>query len=195
MTDYLELLLERWQEDEENRESLALGPEEGTFHGEKSPKKFGEDPEPSVGGRTRTEQGAVDPMAPAGAGAPALRSATPRPIGPGDVGRPRRSGTAGALLEQRLQLVRDALAGGAEGPAPAVSERSAPMPVRRTDLTAGAEGLSRRLAQVSLASAAAPARVVFDGGPGADPAAADWEAFDRLLERDARRYDGGLGPY
>lgn len=195
MTDYLELLLERWQEDEENRESLALGPEGGTFPGEKGPKESGEDLEPSVGGRTRTEQGAVDPMASAGAGAPALRSAAPRPIGPGDVGRPRRPRTAGALLEQRLQLVRDALAGGAEGPAPAVSERSAPLPVRRTALTAGAEGLSRRLAQASLASAAAPARVVFDGDPGADPAAADWEAFDRLLERDARRYDGGLGPY
>lgn len=195
MTDYLELLLERWQEEEENRRILALEPGGGTFPRKRNPKESGKDPEPFVGGGTRTEQGTVDPMAPAAAGTSALRPAAPSPMGPGVVGRPRRTETTGELLEQRLASTPDALAGGEEGPAPALSESTELPPVRRTAPSVRAEGLTRRLAQASLASAAAPARVVFDGDSGADPAAADWEAFDRLLERDARRYDGGLRPY
>lgn len=196
MTDYLELLLERRQEeDEEDREVLTLGPENEAFPRKREPRGTGEDLEAPSESQTRKEREPAGPMAAAQAGAPALRSAAPRPNGSGSGVTRRRPGTAGELLEQRLELAQDALAGRAEGPAPAVPESAGPLPGRGTALAAGAEGLARRLAQMSLAATPAPARVVFDGDAGTDPAAADWEAFDRLLERDARRYDGGLGLY
>lgn len=184
MTDYLELLLERRQrEDEEDRWALTLGPEERAFPGKRESKGTGAGPEPS------TESGAQGWVAdmdhgPVRAGA----------AGPGFTASKPRAETAGELLVRRLELVQDALAGRAEGQAPAVPDISGLPPMRGTASAAG-EGLARRLARISLASTPAPARVLFDGDAGPAPAAGDWEAFDQQLERDARRYDGGLGLY
>ena len=60
---------------------------------------------------------------------------------------------------------------------------------------AGAAALERRLTEQSLAAAAAPARTLFVPETDAAGSAADWDEFDRRLERDARRYDGGMGIY
>lgn len=220
MTDYLELLLERWQEEEEeNREAPVLEPEGGNFSGNRAPKGAGEGLEPSPGDGARAGQGTVNHTGHVWSGPPVPESTASRPAASGETDRPRQPETAGELLEQRLEQVPDVLAGRApaapdpsglppaQGPVSDASylERLAQRtdsaiggaegPARRTDLPAGAEGLARRLAQASLATAAAPARVVFDGDSGTAPAAVDWEAFDRQLERDARRYDGGLGLY
>lgn len=224
MTDYLELLLERRQEEEEeNREAPVLEPEGETFSGKRASKGAGKSPEPSPGGGARPGQGTVDHTGHVWSGPPVPESTAFRPAASGETGRPRRPEPAVEPLEQRLEQVPDALAERAEGQTPAAPDPSglppaqgpvsdasylerlaqrtdsaiggAEGPARRTDLPAGAEGLARRLAQASLATAAAPARVVFDGDSGPAPAAVDWEAFDRQLERDARRYDGGLGLY
>lgn len=218
MTDYLELLLERRQEEEEeNREAPVLEPEGETFSGKRPSKGAVKSPEPSPGGGARPGQGTAGRRGHAWSGPPIPEAS--RPAASGETVWPRRPETAGELLEQRLEQVPDALTGRAQGQTPAAPEPSglppvsdasyldrlaqgtgsaiggAEGPARRTDFPGGAEGLARRLAQASLATAAAPARVVFDGDSGTAPAAVDWEAFDRQLERDARRYDGGLVLY
>lgn len=184
MTDYLELLLERRQkEEDENWDVPALGPEDEAFPRKRESKGTGAGPEPS------TESGAQGWVADmdhgsvrAGAAGPSFTASKPR------------AETTGELLVRRLELAQDALAGRAEGQAPAVPDISGLPPMRGTASAAG-EGLARRLARMSLVSAPAPARVLFDGDAGPAPAAGDWEAFDQQLERDARRYDGGLGLY
>lgn len=237
MTDYLELLLERRQEEDEERESLRLGAEGKGSFSRRSRTVRGESPERPGGAGTNLLGTAADmgadmppfsgPALPqAGGIGAALRRKTawdepeqapeqtleqtlgrtlgrtpgwtpgraadaldaPEAEGIGDA--PRRK-TAWDALEQALGRIADAL-GEAERDGPrhglsGLSEAGTVSP------SGGAAGLARRLSHAALASAAAPARTVFDSVAEEGTPAADWEEFDRRLERDARRYDGGIG--
>lgn len=190
MTDYLELLLERRREEDEEQDVLRLGAGGETAASSQKPERREEAPSPEG----RVENGNVLDM-PEGrqylpeAAADRLRQTTgpeafdapvlPETAGPGPA--PRRK-TAGAALDQAVEQAKDVLGAG---------RQAAPLPAGEGG---GAEGLARRLAQAALA-AAAPVRTAFQSVEDGPPAGTDWEEFDRRLERDARRYDGGLGIY
>lgn len=104
--------------------------------------------------------------------------------------------TAGEMAEQILGGLPDALAEpmADSGPLPG-AELTGLFTPGAVPAAGGAAGLARRLARASLASAAAPARAAFDAPEPVPSEGMDWEEFDRRLERDARRYDGGMGMY
>lgn len=229
MTDYLELLLEQQEgEEEEDAEAPALGTE-----GEDSPRRGGrqEGPPPDTAAADAGRQGAVetarratsapeseteelpDLPGPAPKQKELLPSAAfalgqetlPHPAGAvsrqgevlpyptgaapeqlGEMQAPARRKTAGEMLEQALGRAADALERGVRGGA----GRTAALARE----TGGAAGLARRLSEAAL-SEAAPARTVFAAEMINASPAGDWEEFDRRLERDARRYDGGMGIY
>lgn len=190
MTDYLELLLERRREEDEEQDVLRLDAEGETavFSPRAKKREAAVSPEGSVEngiipdmpeGRLYLPEAAADRLrqtaAPEDFDAPAPRS----PAGPGTA--PRRK-TAGTALDRAVEQAKDALGAG---------RQAAPLPAGEGG---GAEGLARRLSQAALA-AAAPVRTAFQSVEDGPPAGTDWEEFDRRLERDARRYDGGLGIY
>lgn len=190
MTDYLEPLLEQRDEDGEEGEAPAL---DETFPRKWRARAAPEGPDGPVpsaapggyaaafsaedGGAAETWEGlsAPDPLSPAEerAGASAALAQTPAEETPrrgADTSGPEggRGGSGAAGLSDALRE-----SGGAGG---------------------AASSLLRRLR--AAAPEALPARraAVFQEEPVSAPEA-DWEAFDRRLERDARRYDGGLEPY
>ena len=182
MTDYLELLLERRRDEDEEQDVLRLGAEEG-FPGKRGRKK----PEEDLGGPGRDGSalsGSAADRLTGRADSPADFAAPvpPADAGPGDAVR-RKTGRA--ALDRAVEQA-DALDGGETG-------QAGPLPAA-DGWTGGAAGLAGRLSQAAL-SAAAPARTVFESTEDTASAGADWEEFDRRLERDARRYDGGLGIY
>lgn len=103
--------------------------------------------------------------------------------------------TAETSLERALVQAVDALERVENGPArtPDVPGLSAQWPAVSSS---GAAGLARRLTQAALAAPPETARTLFAAEPGEKTApSAGWEEFDRRLERDARRYDGGIELY
>lgn len=181
MTDYLELLLARRQkEEEEERIVLTLGAEETAFLRREKQRGAEEAPEAphEIGADT------------AGLAARVWRQTE------GLMDAPRRK-FAGEDLEQALSRAVDALPERTEDRTRVHGEAelsALPAQDAAFPLSAGAAGLEQRLSQAALA-AAAPARAVFREEAEGTPPPADWEEFDRRLERDARRYDGGLGMY
>lgn len=207
MTDYLELLLERRREEDEERESLRLGAEEEGAFSLRGRTGRGENPEQPGGTGTNLLETAADTRGRAAEMLPFAGADLPET---GEIGAVPRGKTALDALEQALSRAVDALGGAEEdGLRPGLPELSGEDAVYPSDREAGAAqrlsgegaafpsggaaGLARRLSQAALASAAAPARTVFDAGTEEGPPTADWEEFDRRLERDARRYDGGIG--
>lgn len=205
MTDYLELLLERRQEEDEERESLRLGAEGKGSFSRRSRTVRGESPERPGGAGTNLLGTAADMGAdmPPFSG-PALPQA-------GGIGAALRRKTAWDEPEQAPEQTLEQTLGRTLGRTPGwtpgraadalgEAERDGPRhglsglsEAGTVSPSGGAAGLARRLSHAALASAAAPARTVFDSVAEEGTPAADWEEFDRRLERDARRYDGGMG--
>lgn len=205
MTDYLELLLERRREEDEEKESLRLDAEEAAVFAQKGAAKNGQD----TPRQDRTEWEGLPKLSGGwgtylpGTAMGERGTETPQRFGTalaraGEAGSAPRRGTATAwnALEEALGRVGDTL-GGAE----AERRRSALFGLPGGDAglpSGGAAELAGRLSWAALASAAAvpvTRRAVFDEGTREGVPTADWEEFDRRLERDARRYDGGLGVY
>lgn len=120
-----------------------------------------------------------------------LRPAVSREIAGGRSATPRE--TAGDSLERALDRAVDALDRAENGPGQTseLPELSAQWPAVSSS---GAAGLARRLAQAALATPPEAARTLFAVEEKSAPSAG-WEEFDRRLERDARRYDGGIELY
>lgn len=212
MTDYLELLLERREEEEEEQDVLRLGGEE-TFPGKRA--AAGDGAAPAADGGDADAPPVAEEWQPEGLGAqqlqegPAAQQAQDGPVteqmrdGPGAKWMRDDPGTEWMQAGQGTRWVRaDRKTGqGAETAAEAGTqrpmERFSPMlpAAGKAFSAAGAAALERRLAEQSLAASAPPARTVFvREADGAGPAAG-WDEFDRRVERDARRYDGGVGLY
>lgn len=119
------------------------------------------------------------------------RPAVSREIAGGRSATPRE--TAGDSLERALGRAVDALDRAENGPGRTseLPELSAQWPAVSSS---GAAGLARRLAQAALATPPEAARTLFAVEEKSAPSAG-WEEFDRRLERDARRYDGGIELY
>lgn len=102
--------------------------------------------------------------------------------------------TAGDSLERALGRAMDALDRAENGPGRTseLPELSAQWPA--VSSSGSAAGLARRLAQAALATPPEAARTLFAVEEKSAPSAG-WEEFDRRLERDARRYDGGIELY
>lgn len=197
MTDYLELLLERRREEEEEQDVPRLDAEEAF------PRKWGrEKPKGGSGSSGRSRRASLetrpasletrpDMREVSGMGAPAAAVLTETA---GAWAAPRRE-SAGAVLEQALGRAVDAMDTAGRGAARGTAGLSG-LPGRAPEpAPGGAAGLAVRLSQAALASAAPAVRAVFDTVEEAPSPGTDWEEFDRRLERDARRYDGGLGMY
>ena len=206
MTDYLELLLERRREEDEEKESLRLGAEEAAVVPPKSTAESGPDiprqvrtgwegrPELSVGREPYLPGAAIGRRT---AGTPGLFGAILTQAG--EIGAAPRGRTAAArdALEEALGRAEDVL-GGPEGDGrgqpglSGLSARDAGVP------SGGAAALARRLSRAAASEPGvvpAARRAVFDEGTRESAPGADWEEFDRRLERDARRYDGGMWVY
>lgn len=187
MTDYLEPLLEQRSEDGEEREVPALGAE-GTFPGKR-----------------RAQAAPAVPAVPAASAAPGGYAAAPAAGGadvPGGLSVPRRRVPAGeraAASAVRMEASeKEAPDRGADTFAPeggrgqrTAAELSAAL--RENGGTGGAASLLRRLRAASLPEGLSARRAEVFREESVRAPEADWEEFDRRLERDARRYDGGMG--
>ena len=190
MTDYLELLLERRREEEEEQDVPRLDAEAAVFPGKRGREKP-EGASGSSGGsrwaslETRPDKREVSGMEDSAAAVLAETA--------GAWAAPRRE-SDGAVLEQALGRAVDAMDTAGRGAARGTAGLSR-LPGRALPPSGGAAALAVRLSQAALASAAPAVRAVFDTVEEAPSPGTDWEEFDRRLERDARRYDGGLGMY
>lgn len=207
MTDYLELLLARRENGEEVHEALKLDAADDGFPAKKRARA----------GQTAAQSGPGQGLgqAPvrrgAGAASSPLAEETPTPrLAAGwteSVPETERTGADGdmpPLLHPKqdvMPFARETLERPDREGAQYMRKLLTPpeeLPGQGGEVNrpaGGAAALERRLTERSLSSAPAAARTVF--APEAEPAtpAADWEEFDRRVERDARRYDGGMGLY
>lgn len=207
MKDYLELLLARRQEEDEETLTLAVREPEELPVRRSTRSAAPREPEAAEGLPESGPAGLTGPAAPE-----AVAVSGPGPVTPGSAAvagsGPRRLSAGWVLLEEQLERAADALdrVRGNTGDAPApegeavrfsrAPEESAGRTGRRPgDLDAGAAGLARRLARTALASAPPPVPDLSGGMVQDAPASDGWAEFDRRLERDARRYDGGMGMY
>lgn len=191
MTDYLELLL-KLAEEEERAEAPALPDGEALPEGIRQAGRD-EGPEPAQAGAPTTEW--TD-----GGGRMGISAAAPgrRGMGPGAEESKMaersalRAGAAGAEDAERAAS-EDPFAEQDGGQTAFAEELLARLGTARAPGSAGA--LERRLARFGSAvppAAGAVRREQEADGAGEGP---DLEELDRRLERDARRYDGGMGLY
>ena len=201
MTDYLELLLDALEDREERETAFRLELERAvpvrreeadrTEGGRDAPSRL-----PSCSAAAETESESGDGSAEGGwAGEPAAVRAGKKRSGPGDILErmledAARSGTDRGKAGADLAETAGTGAGrrwAADGALPALS--------RGTAAGDGASALERRLSR-SAAPAAAVTRIVERSGQAEDaPGTAALDEWDRRLERDARRYDGGMFLY
>lgn len=176
MTDYLEALLEALEEQEEREEVPETGEGAVSVGRERDypPKLPAEERRETAGDRYGT-------------------------VPAGQARRPAatlvRAGLAEALLAEMNGAVSAAELDGPAAVRGAESEDGLSVPAERLGQGAGsAAGLVRRLARSAAPPAAVPmaeVRVPEQDGPGGW----DLAELDRRVERDARRYDGGLGMF
>ena len=102
---------------------------------------------------------------------------------------------AGVSLVRTLDQVVDVLARTADPPprTPGLPGSSPEWPASSpAPSAAGSAALARRLSDAALAAPPPASRPLFALDSDQLPPSADWDEFDRRLERDARRYDGGV---
>lgn len=201
MTDYLELLLDALEDREERETAFRLELErtvsvrreeaDRTEGGRDAPSPL---PPHSAAAETGNESGDGS-AADGGAEEPAVSRTGKKRSGPGDIlermlEQAVRSGADRGRAGSDLAETAGTGAGGrwaADGALPALS--------RGTAAGDGAAALERQLSR-SAAPAAPVTRIVERSGQAEDaPGTAALDEWDRRLERDARRYDGGMFLY